>query len=192
MRQLRHIWMQIRMHIWIMALVLAPLSPARAADAVSPAEVQSTATPDNPLAAQPLELLSETRDRPLFSPSRRPPPPVLASVPQIVQPPAEIRPPSVVLLGVVTDDNGARAVVRAGSPEKTIRAHLGEEIDGWKVTLIEPRRLVLSHDDRSVSFALFSRPGGTGTVIQDPAPAPAEAAVQNLAQERFDRRTGRY
>jgi hypothetical protein len=146
-------------------------------------------TPNNPLAAHPLEELSQTRDRPLFSATRRAPAPALASVPQIVAPPPPLPPPSVVLIGVVSDGVGARAVVRGG--QKTIRAELGQEIEGWTVTQIEPRRLVLSHDGRSVSFALFAHPKGKSTINQVPPP-PAEPEVQNVAQQRLDRRTGRY
>jgi general secretion pathway protein N len=144
---------------------------------------------DNPLAAHPIDEFSETRDRPLFSPTRRPPAPVLASVSTIVAPPPPpLPPPSVVLLGVVSDGNGALAMIRGG--QKTIRARLGEEIEGWLVTQIEARRLVLSHDDRSVSFALFANTKGKNTVNQTP-PVP-EPEVQNVAQQRPDRRTGRY
>jgi hypothetical protein len=157
-------------------------SVARADDAVEASALK------NPLAAHLLDEFAETRDRPLFSPTREPPAPKLASVPQVAPPPPPAPPPSLVLLGVVSDGNGPHAMVRGG--DKTIRAHLGEEIEGWKVTQIESRRLVLSHDDRSVSFALFAHPRGKSTVNQ--APASTEPEVQNLAQQRLDRRTGRY
>ena len=134
---------------------------AIAAAAAGAAEGRLGTASENPLAAQPLDLFSNTRDRPLFSPTRRPPP----------LPPPPVPPPNVVLLGVVTDVNGARAVVGSGGPDKIIRARLGEEIEGWQVTQIEPRRVVLSHDARSVTFALFSRP--KDRVVRDTAPAAA-------------------
>ena len=152
---------------------------------------EARAASKNPLAAQPLDLLSDTRDRPLFSPSRRPPPP--PPPPPVVaraEPPPPVPLPNVVLLGVVTDENGPRVVVRSGSSDKVIRARLGEEIEGWQVAQIESRRLVLSHDARSVSFALFGRL--KDNVVRDAAPAAAEVELRNMAQERFDRRTGRY
>ena len=151
---------------------------------------EASATSKNPLAAQPLDLLSNTRDRPLFSPSRRPPPPPPAPVVERIEPPPPVPPPNVVLLGVVTDENGPRVVVRSGSPDKIIRARLGEEIEGWQVAQIESRRLVLSHDVRSVSFALFDRQ--KEAPVRDAAPVAAEVELRNMAQERFDRRTGRY
>jgi len=48
---------------------------------------EARAASKNPLAAQPLDLLSDTRDRPLFSPSRRPPPPPPPPVVERVEPP---------------------------------------------------------------------------------------------------------
>jgi hypothetical protein len=163
---------------------------AIAAAAVGAAAAGLGVASDNPLAAQPLDLFSGTRDRPLFSPTRRPPPPPPPPVVERVAPPAPVPPPNVVLLGVVTDDSGARAVVRSNSPDRIVRARLGEFIDGWQVTQIELRRLVLSHDARSVSFALFGRE--KDGVVRDAAPADAEVELRNMAQERFDRRTGRY
>ena len=151
---------------------------------------EARATSKNPLAAQPLDLLSDTRDRPLFSPSRRPPPPPPPPVVERAEPPPPVPPPNVVLLGVLTDENGPRVVVRSGSSDKVIRARLGEEIEGWQVAQIESRRLVLSHDARSVSFALFDRQ--KEGLVRDAAPVAAEVELQNMAQERFDRRTGRY
>jgi len=148
------------------------------------------AASENPLAAQPLDLFPDTRDRPLFAPTRRPPPPPPPPVVERVAPPPPVPPPNVVLLGVVTDENGPRAVVHSGSSDKIIRARLGEQIEGWQVTEIEPRRLVLSHDARSVSFALFSRL--KDSVVRDAAPAGAEVELRNMAHEHFDRRTGRY
>ena len=82
-------------------------------------------------------------------------------------------------------------MVRAGSSDKILRVRLGEEIEGWKVTQIEPRRLVLSHDDRSVNFEMFAQLGAKSKVIQDATPAPADN-IQNVAKRRLDRRSGRY
>jgi hypothetical protein len=157
---------------------------AIAAAAVGSAEGRPGTASENPLAAQPLNLFSDTRDRPLFSPTRRPPPPPPPPVVERVAPPPPVPPPNVVLLGVVTDENGARAVVRSGSPDKIIRARLGEEIEGWQVTQIEPRRVVLSHDTRSVSFALFGRL--KDTVVRNAAPAAAEVELRDLTAEPAD------
>lgn len=145
----------------------------------------------NPVAALPLDSLTATRERPLFSPSRRPPPPLapmLASVQSIVVKP--IDPPSIVLLGIVSEGGQARAVLRTQSSSKVVRARLGDEVASWTVTRIEPRRLTLSHDDRAVSYALFAG-SPAKNVAGRTTPATPEAPVQTVAQQRIDRRTGR-
>jgi general secretion pathway protein N len=166
----------------LLALMAIAAGTAGATEALTASE--------NPLAAQPLDLLSDTRDRPLFAPTRRPPPPPPPPVVEHVAPPPPVPPPNVTLLGIVTDENGPWVVVRSGSPDKIIRARVGEEIEGWQVTQIEARRVDLSHDARSVSFALFGRL--KDNVVRDAAPAAAEVELRNMAQERFDRRSGRY
>ncbi len=82
-------------------------------------------------------------------------------------------------------------MVRTDASDKVVRARLGDEIGGWKVTQIEPRRLTLSNDDRSVSFSLFDRMGGRSSARGVPARSPPDTQVQNVAQERIDRRSGR-
>jgi hypothetical protein len=114
----------------------------------------------NPVAAQPLDQLSTILDRPLFSPSRRPPAPPPPPPPPVVQGPAPPAPPppppNLVLFGVVMDGEGARALVRAGADKKLVRAQIGDEIDGWKVSQIEGRKVVLSLDGRFATFRLFN------------------------------------
>jgi hypothetical protein len=118
----------------------------------------SSAALANPVAAQSLDELSATLNRPLFSPGRRPPaPPPPPPVVQTTAPPAP--PPSrpdLMLLGVVMDGEGARAVIRTGGNKKILRAQIGDDIDGWKVSQIEGRKVVLSLDGRFATFTLFS------------------------------------
>jgi hypothetical protein len=174
----------------LIAAVLVLRSIALAAEPAAPPDPQSDATLANPLASWPLDRLSATRDRPLFAPSRRPPAPPPAPVVRSVEA-APAPPPSVVLLGIVTEANGARAMVRTDASDKVLRARLGDDIGGWKVTQIEPRRLVLSSDDRSVSFSLFARLGARNVAGSALAGAPLDPQVQNVAEERINRRSGR-
>jgi hypothetical protein len=122
----------------------------------APAKEASNVTISNPLAAQPLEKLSATIGRPLFSPSRRPPPePIVQSVEPVAAPPPP--PPDLVLSGIVMDGQNARAVVRVGADKRIVHAQIGDNIDGWRVSQIDGRTLVLSLDGRSVTFTLFNR-----------------------------------
>jgi len=122
-------------------------------------QVQAATGPASPLAAYPLDRLSATRERPLFSPSRRPPAPPPAPTIAAASPPP---PPNLILFGIVMDADDARAVVGVGTGDKTRRVRIGDDIGGWKVTQIEERQLVLSLDDRSATYTLFSGQLGNG------------------------------
>jgi hypothetical protein len=127
-----------------------------------------TTRPASPLAAYPLDRLSATRERPLFSPSRRPSAPPPAPIITAAPPPP---PPKLILFGIVMDADEARAVVGVGTADKTRRVRIGDDIGGWKVTQIEERQLVLSLDDRSATFTLFSSQHGDPGKGQPPSAA---------------------
>ena len=167
------------------ALILAGGAIAQAhAQARSKDQSQVSAAPSvavvSPLAARPLEALSATRDRPLFSPSRRAPaPPPVVAMPQAPPPPPP-SPPSVTLFGVVMDAGEARAIVQAGSAKQVRRVRIGDDIEGWKVTQIEQRRLMLSLDGRVATFTMFNSQGNPAVKMLDkqieaaaPSPPPA-------------------
>jgi hypothetical protein len=178
------------------AVFLLGTTAALGADAPAPAQGSSNVTLSNPLAAQFLERLSATVDRPLFSPSRRPPPEPVAQAPQPPVPPAP--PPALVLSGIVMDGERARAVVRVGAEKKILHAQIGDNIDGWTVSQIEGRRLVLSLDGRFASFTLFNREvnqgnlgdGTASKVSEGSASAPLQNSGQNAGNQRRRRRMG--
>jgi general secretion pathway protein N len=146
------------------------------------AQDQPAALPVNPVAAQALDKLSTTLDHPLFSPTRRPPappPPPVAQAPPPPPPPPP--PPNLVLFGVVMDGEGARAVVRTGADRKLLRAQIGDDIEGWKVSQIEGRKVVLSLDGRFVTFTLFS----DDRAKSDAAGALARGSEPNSSQRQI-------
>ena len=156
--------------------------------AIAQAQDRPATAPSNPVAAQSLEQLSTILDRPLFSPTRHPPapPPAPPPIVQAAEPPAPPPPPpNLVLFGVVMDGEGARAVVRAGADKKLVRAQIGDEIDGWKVSQIEGRKVVLSLDGRFATFTLFSDDRGKSESAGGSAPAgePRNLQRQKEAQQ---------
>ena len=164
------------------AFILLLLLSASAFSAAARTEEQerSATALANPVAAQPLDQLSAILDRPLFSPSRRPPappPPPVALAPDPPAPPPP--PPDIVLFGVVMDGEGARAVVRAGADKKILRAQIGDEIGGWKVSQIEGRRVVLSLDGRFATFKLFNDDRGKS----DPSGGAASDESKNSQRQ---------
>jgi hypothetical protein len=157
--------------VLIAAILWIATMPASATDPVAQSEGHRDVTPPvSPLAAQPLDRISNTRDRPLFSPTRRPPapPPVVA-----VAPPPPPAPPDVALLGVVMDGEEARAVVRTGPAAKILRVGIGDDIGGWKVGQIEGRQLVLLLDGRTATFKMFAdkkTKGSSNAGAAEPSP----------------------
>lgn len=125
---------------------------ASAGELESPAETLA-----NPVAAQSLDQLSSTLDRPLFSPTRHRPAP--SPVTQAVAPaaPQQQPPPALTLFGVAMDSEHARALIRTDRDKKIFRAQIGDDIDGWKVSQIEGQKVVLSLGERFVTLTLFDK-----------------------------------
>jgi general secretion pathway protein N len=140
------------------AAVLACGSVVRAQDAGVPRTMDSPQAQANPLARLSLDKLVATRERPLFAPTRRPPPAEPVAVGSVdPPPPPPPPPPSLALFGIVKDGEGASALVRAQASDKVQRVRVGDKVDGWEVSRIEERQVVLELADRSTSFTLFSR-----------------------------------
>jgi hypothetical protein len=136
----------------LLVTVVLSAVPLRAEDNAS--SQSHAAALDNPLAAHPLKEFNATRDRPLFTRGRRPP--ISAdAVPVAAPPPPPPPPPKLALFGILVEDGEASAVVRGAPAEKAMHVHIGDEIDGWKVAQIAERQIVLSQDDRSVTFTMF-------------------------------------
>lgn len=112
----------------------------------------------NPLARFEPGQLAETLRRPLFSASRRPPPPPPTAALRDEAPPPPPEPPRLTLMGVVTDWSGARALVKTGPPIRMRSLRRDDEIEGWRVVEIAPRRVVFGRDARRHVVALFASP----------------------------------
>jgi general secretion pathway protein N len=133
----------------------------------------------NPLWAIPLSALTATRDRPLFSASRRPPivaDPIVAPPPQKQGDPAPPPPeqPSFTLVGTIVSPKASVAVLQGSNPDAISRLRVGEENDGWRVRGIDLRSIVVEKGAQSVKLDL-PRPDGAAAVPPGPdegAPAP--------------------
>jgi hypothetical protein len=122
----------------------------------------------------PLSKLSMTRDRPIFSPSRRPPPPLAAPViAKQVEPtkPAEPEQPPLILVGTVAGGDSGIAVFVEQSTENTVRLRVNESHQGWTLRSIQGREVMLLKDRKSSVLAL-APPGG------NPEPARAQATLE--------------
>jgi hypothetical protein len=90
----------------------------------------------NPLWGISLDSLRATAERPLFSPSRRPPPSPLAAPPIVTSPlppPRTVEPerPPLALLGTIIGKRVEIAVFLEEKTKDTVRLKVGEGRDGW-------------------------------------------------------------
>jgi general secretion pathway protein N len=113
----------------------------------------------NPLWRVPLSSLSATRDRPLFSASRRPPivaAPVGAPALQkqeALAPPAPER-PLLTLIGTIVSPKTSVAILQGSNAESVSRLRVGQENDGWRVRGISLRSIVVEKGSQSVQLGL--------------------------------------
>ena len=117
----------------------------------------------NPLWTVPLSALSATRDRPLFSVSRRPPivaAPIVAPPPQkeaLAPPPPEQ--PLLTLVGTIVGPEASVAMIQGSNGEAISRLRVGQGNDGWRVGGIGFRSIVVEKGAQSVKLDL-PRPNG--------------------------------
>jgi hypothetical protein len=112
-----------------------------------------------------LQALTETRDRPLFSPSRRPPPPdvpvpervepLLAVVSQAPPPPPA--PPDVRLMGLMLLPNRQLAILEHAPTGEVIRLAAGAELDAWTLRIVDARSIAFELDGREARHVLFEQ-----------------------------------
>ncbi|HMA75381.1 MAG TPA: hypothetical protein VKP67_28425 [Xanthobacteraceae bacterium] len=143
---------------------VAALPPAQA-------PIESAAPPGNPLWVLPLKQLSTTRDRPIFSPSRRPPPPATPSyvAPVSVRQPAKpVEPerPAVTLLGTVVGevDQLGVGVFKESATGTVIKMRTGEDHQGWVLRSVKSREVTLTKDREKVTLELPA-PGGDSPMM---------------------------
>jgi general secretion pathway protein N len=147
--------------------------PRRIADQAAPA-------PANPLWRLPLTQFSATRERPIFSPSRRPPAPAPTYVAPVAvkQPPNPREPerPTIALAGTIIGTDGYRgAVFRDTSSQDVMRLRVGENYHGWVLLLITPREARLAKNGEQ---ALLELPVPAGT-------PPRARSSQEIALEQI-------
>jgi len=142
----------------------------------------------NPLWAIPLTALTATRERPLFSPTRRAPAPVVANAPMVPQPPppapAVVEHPDLILVGTVTGETQGLAVCFEPATHKTVRLLTGQNHKGWILQSVEGKSATLHKGTRTETLVLPppSATAGPTPIISAlppaPPPPPQQAAPQ--------------
>jgi hypothetical protein len=140
----------------------------------------------NPLWAIPLAQLSATRERPIFSPSRRPPPAAIAAEPTIVKAPTvrkkEPETPQLALVGTIASGEEGFGIFLDQSTKGALRLRVGEDYQGWKLRAIRGREVTMEKDQQAAVLTLpqpgDAHPGGEVRLL------PASAEKTSLAGRR--------
>lgn len=154
-----------------------PAAPAQAVEAPL-APTQGRALGANPLWAIPLSALSNTRERPIFSSSRRPPASAVAAVVKpaaVVPKPKDPERPKLSLVGTVAGGHERFGIFLDQSTKAALRLRMGDDYQGWRLRSVEGREATLEKDQQAVILALPEP--GAGRPVADIAPLPSNAAT---------------
>ena len=127
-----------------------------AAGAAAPGTVWPSAALSrrNPLWGVPLSSFTAAQNRPLFSPSRRPPA-APAAAPVIVQGDGR-HGPALALLGTLAEGQSGLAIFRDEQTKTIIRLLTGQSHLGWTLTAVRPREATMLRGGESVVLAIPS------------------------------------
>jgi general secretion pathway protein N len=151
--------------------------------ALMPCAVMAQSPPaDAPVrsfAMPPLDELQATRERPLFSPRRRPDEQVVT---ETETPVTQAAPESAPfdLTGIVMGEDRAVAILHNRETQETVHLRQGETAQAWSVAEIAQRHVVLRSEDKQVRLQLFEpKPeGAEGQAAAPPPPRPPEINQQ--------------
>jgi general secretion pathway protein N len=119
----------------------------------------------NPLWSIPLSNLTATRERPLFSPSRRATPPAVAApmaAPPPPPPPSAPEQPMLTLVGAIVSETDGFAVFLDQASNSVVRLRVGQDHDGWVLRAVKSREATLEKNQQTTTLALPA-PGDLGT-----------------------------
>ena len=120
----------------------------------------------NPLWGIPLKDLSATRERPIFSLSRRPPPVVTPVVREVAAPkPAEPDQPQLTLVGTVVGDQEAIAILVDPATKNALHLKIGEEHEGWVLQSVRARDATFQKDRKDAVLTMPKPEGGQALLV---------------------------
>ncbi|NPU10967.1 general secretion pathway protein GspN [Bradyrhizobium sp. 83002] len=134
----------------------APGSPPPAAS-VAPGVQVVAGQSANPLWDVPISALSATRDRPIFSASRRPPPvapPAMVMRAPPPPPPQEPERPNLQLVGTVIGHEESFGIFVDASSQASLRLRVGAAHEGWVLQSLRPREALLQKAAETVTLQM--------------------------------------
>jgi general secretion pathway protein N len=163
-------------------------SPAVTAVPAEPPTSEPAPRSANPLWGIPLKSLTATRDRPIFSASRRPPPiiapaPIVSAAPP--PRPKEIEKPQLSLVGTVIGESESFGLFIDQANKVALRLRVGEQHDGWVLRAVQGREVTLEKDLQAATL-LMPQPGkGSDGEIRVAPANPATAAHDRGPKQRL-------
>ena len=161
----------------------------------APQQLPERALSANPLWAIPLTALSGTRDRPIFSASRRPLSAAVAPAVTIkaaaAPKPKEPERPKFSLVGTIASGDEGFGIFLDQSTRDALRLKIGEDYQGWRLRSVQGREATLEKDQQAVTLAL-PQPG-TGQAVSEfgnevpPPPATIGNPLPVSSRRRPDR-----
>jgi len=164
-----------------------PAAPAQVVTA-PPAPAAERALSANPLWAIPLSALSGTRDRPIFTSSRRPPAPAVApaAIPKLTAAkPKDSVPPPLSLVGTIASGEEGFAIFLDQS-KTPLRLKVGEDYQGWTLRSVQGREAALEKDQQVVVLAL-PQPGAGQPVSEVRSPSANAGKILSVTSRRPDK-----
>jgi len=113
----------------------------------------------NPLWPIPLATLSNTRERPIFSSSRRPLPAAVAAAPVAKAPPPPPKPPraerpQLSLVGTIAGDDESFGIFIDQTTKAALRLKIGDDYQGWRLRSVQGREVTLERDQQTAILSL--------------------------------------
>ena len=159
-------------------MAASPTSPNAEQLAAAPKDTSARPPPGgNPLWGIPISALDATRERPVFSASRRPPmPPVVAqrvAAPPPPPKPAEPEQPLLTLVGTAIGNPKNVALVLDRTTKILVRLHIGEAVSGWILRAVDLRTMTVEKNSQTATVVLPA----PGSVPTNPLPVSEASGV---------------
>jgi hypothetical protein len=95
--------------------------------------------------------------------------------------PVEVSPPEYEMAGTLRLANGIRiAFVKRKADQSSRTLHLGDDLEGWRVQVIDPDRIVVARNEQSAELRAHFGVGGSGLIRGASAPRTFQSGIRVL------------
>jgi len=141
------------------------------AAAASPAQTADRSLPELP----PIESFSETIERPLFLPDRRPP-----AIEEKQEEAENVESGLFTLVGIIVSPAQRIALVKVRGSETVLQLSEGQQANGWTVLQIRPEEVIFESNDKTETIELIDiKPPARRPAARERQPRPQTSQPQN-------------